>query len=62
MCSPAVVARCGLANLLQARGELTEAETLYRQTIADGLANVLQARGELTEAETLYRQTIASQR
>ena len=61
-------ARCGLANV-QARGELTEAETLYRQTIADfpgdvvarnGLANVLQARGELTEAETLYRQTIAN--
>ena len=60
---------CGLANVLQVRGELTEAETLYRQTIADfpgavgsrnGLANVLQARGELTEAETLYRQTIAN--
>ena len=54
-------------NVLQARGELTEAETLYRQTIANfpgdvvarcGLANVL-PRGELTEAETLYRQTIA---
>ena len=64
-----MVARCGLANVLQARGELTEAETLYRQTIANfpgdvvarcGLANVLQARGELTEAETLYRQTIAN--
>jgi len=62
------VARTGLAEVLKERGQLGEAERLYRETMAgfpedvvvrSGLAEVLKARGQLGEAERLYRETVA---
>jgi len=62
-----VVARNGLAEVLKSRGELPEAERLYRETVTrfpsdvvarTGLAEVLKSRGELPEAERLYREAV----